>query len=310
MSVNSTSQFGRVAVLAGGSSREREISLQSGKAVLAALLESSIDAALVDTQVLDLEALKKFDRAFIALHGIGGEDGRIQALLEGLGIPYTGSGIAASAIAMDKVLSKKIWKASGFLLAESYVVKDKQEAKEAAEVLGLPVIFKPSLEGSSVGITLVELEHEIENAFLEANKPNQQVLVEKFIVGKEYSVGILGDEVLPSVRLSTDRDFYDYEAKYVVDDTRYFCPSGLSEDDEQNIQEIALASFYDLSCSGWGRVDFIQDEAGKFYILEVNTVPGLTSHSLLPMEAMSRGYDFKELSVRILESSLKGASNA
>jgi D-alanine-D-alanine ligase len=307
VSANSINQFGKVAVLAGGNSREREISLQSGKAVLDALLATSVDAELVDTQVLDLEYLKKFDRAFIALHGIGGEDGRIQALLEALDIPYTGSGIAASAIAMDKVLCKKIWKSSGFLLADSYVVKNELEAQQAADVLGLPVIFKPSLEGSSVGITKVDSENEIANAFLEANKPNQQVIVEKFILGEEYSVGILGDEVLPSVRLTTERAFYDYEAKYIDDDTKYFCPSGLSDVDEQAIQEIALASFYDLSCSGWGRVDFIRDESGKFYLLEINTVPGLTSHSLVPMEAKNKGYLFSELIVRILESSLTGA---
>jgi len=297
-------QFGKVVVLAGGTSRERDISLTSGKAVLAALKEMKVDVELMDTQHLDINALKRFDRAFIALHGMGGEDGQIQALLECLSIPYTGSRVAASAITMDKVLTKKIWAAAGFKLAASFVVGSETEAVEAAKKLGLPVIFKPSLEGSSVGITLVESMTEISKAFIEANKPGQQVLVEKFIKGKEYSVGIVEEEVLPSVRMSTKRAFYDFTAKYIDDDTEYFCPSGLSEKDEQIIQQIALAAFKEVGCSGWGRVDFIRSENGDCYLLEVNTVPGLTSHSLVPMEARAKGYSFNELIIKILESTL------
>jgi D-alanine-D-alanine ligase len=297
-------QFGKVVVLAGGTSRERDISLTSGNAVLAALKELKVDVELVDTQHLDINVLKRFDRAFIALHGLGGEDGQIQAVLECLNIPYTGSRVAASAITMDKVLTKKIWAAAGFKLAASFVVRSETEAAEAVKKLGLPVIFKPSLEGSSVGITLVESMTDINKAFAEANKPGQQVLVEKFIKGKEYSVGILDGEVLPSVRMSTKRAFYDFTAKYIDNDTEYFCPSGLSEKDEQEIQQTALAAFKEVGCSGWGRVDFIRNEKGDCYLLEVNTVPGLTSHSLVPMEARVKGYSFNELIIRILESTL------
>lgn len=297
--------FGKVVVLAGGNSRERDISLQSGHGVMDALQAFSVDATLMDTKNLDINALKKFDRAFIALHGIGGEDGQIQALLECLNIPYTGSGVAASAITMDKVLTKKIWAASGFLLAPSFVVCSEQEAQAAVEKLGLPVIFKPSLEGSSVGITRVESMSEVASAFQEANKPDQQVLVEKFIVGKEYSVGIIEEEVLPSVRLSTKRSFYDFQAKYIDNDTEYFCPSGLSDNAEQALQNLALAAFKEVGCSGWGRVDFIREESGQCYLLEVNTVPGLTSHSLVPMEARAKGYSFSELVIRILGTTLK-----
>lgn len=305
MDSNRIKQFGKVAVLAGGTSRERDISLQSGHAVMQALQAFSVDAVFIDTLNLDVNSLKQFDRAFIALHGMGGEDGQIQALLECLHIPYTGSGVAASAITMDKVLTKKIWAASGFLLAPSLVVSSEQEAEAAVVQLGLPVIFKPSSEGSSVGITRVDSMNEITKAFQEANKPGQQVLVEKFIVGKEYSVGILGDEVLPSVRLSTKRAFYDFQAKYLDDDTEYLCPSDLSEQAEQEIQQLALAAFKDVGCSGWGRVDFIRDQHGQCYLLEVNTVPGLTSHSLVPMEARIKGYSFGELIIRILEISLE-----
>ena len=270
-----------------------------------ALSALSMEAELIDTQVLNIEKLKQFDRAFIALHGVGGEDGQIQALLESLNIPYTGSGVAASAIAMDKVLSKKIWKSTGFLLANSLVATSEKEAEEVVNDLGLPVIFKPSLEGSSVGISRVNEMGEVANAYKEANKPGQQVIVEKFIEGGEYSVGVLGDEVLPSVRLETKRDFYDFDAKYIDDDTEYFCPSGLTADDEREVRDIALAAFKDLSCSGWGRVDFIRDDSGQFFLLEVNTVPGLTSHSLVPIEAKTEGCHFNELIVRILETSLE-----
>lgn len=304
MSSSLLEQFGRVAVLAGGTSREREISLQSGQAVLNAMKTSGINAELVDTKDMDLQVLKSFDRAFIALHGIGGEDGRIQAVLELLGIPYTGSGIASSAIAMDKVLSKKIWLASGFNLARSSVVASETEMKTAIEDLGLPVIVKPSLEGSSVGISLVNDVSECKEAFEVANLPGQLVLVEQFIHGDEFSVGVLDGETLPSVRMKTKRAFYDFQAKYLDDDTEYFCPSGLSPGKEKEIQALALAAFKDLSCSGWGRVDFIKGKDEKFYLLEVNTVPGLTSHSLVPMEAKVKGYDFAELIVRILKTSL------
>lgn len=307
MNENMTKKFGKVAVLAGGASREREISLQSGNAVIKAMKEKGVDAQLVDTNAFDWQQLKSFDRAFIALHGMGGEDGRIQSLLELLGIPYTGSGVAASAIGMDKVLSKKIWHASGFNLAQSLVVNSGAALREAISTLGLPVMVKPSLEGSSVGISKVDDLSECKAAFDAANFPGQQVLVEQFIKGDEFSVGILGSEALPSVRMKTKRAFYDFQAKYEDDDTEYFCPSGLSETQEQEIQQLALAAFHDLSCSGWGRVDFIKAQDQKFYLLEVNTVPGLTSHSLVPMEAKVKGIDFPELIIRILETSLTEA---
>ena len=298
-------RFGKVAVLFGGNSREREISIQSGTAVLSALKEKSIDAIAFDTSDLNIEILKSCDRAFIALHGIGGEDGQIQALLEFLNIPYTGSGVAASAIAMDKVLSKKIWNSAGLQIADSFVVSDPEDAKAKANILGLPVIFKPSLEGSSVGISKVNTEDQIVAAFHEANKPGQQVLVEKFISGDEFSVGIVAAEVLPSVRLSTKREFYDFQAKYLDDDTQYFCPAGLDEGDEQKLRVLAKKAFDELGCSGWGRVDFIRDKSGVFFLLEVNTVPGLTSHSLVPMEARVCGSSFPDLILRILETSVE-----
>jgi D-alanine-D-alanine ligase len=298
-------KFGKVAVLFGGNSREREISLQSGNAVLNALKEKSINAVAVDTQNLDIDILKDCDRAFIALHGVGGEDGHIQALLEYLDIPYTGSGVAASAIAMDKVLSKKIWSSVGLRIADSFVVADIEEAKEKVGVLGLPVIFKPSLEGSSVGISKVNTENQVIAAFHEANKPGQQVLVEKFIVGDEFSVGIVSGEVLPSVRLSTKREFYDFQAKYLDDDTQYFCPAGLSDSEEKELAALAKKAFVEIGCSGWGRVDFIREKSGKFFLLEVNTVPGLTSHSLVPMEAKVCGYGFSDLVIKILETSFE-----
>lgn len=307
MDSNVFKKFGKVAVLGGGNSRERDVSLQSARAVMQAMEEFGVNAEFVDTRDCDFTALKDFDRAFIALHGPGGEDGRIQAVLELLGIPYTGSGVTASAIAMDKVLSKKIWQASNLPIASSFVVRGAQEALEASKQLGFPVIIKPSLEGSSVGISLVEKELDVATAFSAANFPGQEVLVEHYIKGKEFSVGILGDEVLPSVGLSTKRAFYDYQAKYVDDDTEYFCPSGLSKEKENEIKILAMQAFSSLSCHGWGRVDFMQDENGNFYLLEVNTIPGLTSHSLLPMEAKVQGYDFPELIIRILETSLKDA---
>ena len=295
-------KFGKVAVLFGGNSREREISLQSGAAVLSALKEKSVDALAIDTRDLNIEILKGCDRAFIALHGMGGEDGQIQALLEFLQIPYTGSGVASSAIAMDKVLSKKIWNSAGLQIADSFVVSNPDDAKAKAQALGLPVIFKPSLEGSSVGISKVNTDDQIVAAFHEANKPGQQVLVEKFICGDEFSVGIVDAQVLPSVRLSTKREFYDFQAKYLDDDTQYFCPAGLNENDEQALRTLAKRAFVELGCSGWGRVDFIRDKSGLFFLLEVNTVPGLTSHSLVPMEAKVCGLSFSDLILCILET--------
>ncbi len=304
MSNETFQQFGRVAVLAGGDSREREISLQSGNAVLAALKANAVDAELVDASHLDLNQLKTFDRAFIALHGSFGEDGRVQALLEFLNIPYTGSGVTASAIAMDKILSKRLWEYAGFPLAPSLIVKDQEEAMQAAENLGLPVIFKPSLEGSSVGITKVNSFDQVAKAYQAADLEYQEVLVEKFVIGEEYSVGILGEEVLPSVRFQTKREFYDYQAKYIDEDTEYFCPSGLSDKDEDKLRTLALAAFKELKCRGWGRVDFMRDQDGNFYILEVNTSPGMTSHSLVPIEAKTLGYSFEDLVIKILETTL------
>jgi len=296
--------FGKVAVLAGGTSRERDISLQSGAAVLDSLHRSGVNAELIDTQELNLNDLKKFDCAFIALHGIGGEDGKIQALLEFLNLPYTGSGITASAIAMDKVLSKKIWQAAGLPLAESEVVTSKEQAFQTCETFGYPVMFKPSLEGSSVGISYVQNSAQVEHAFDVANMTGQQVIIEKFIQGEEYSVGILDETALPSVRLSTKRDFYDFQAKYVDDDTEYFCPSGLNAVEEKQVQDLALAAFKDLSCSGWGRVDFMRSPEGQVFILEVNTSPGLTSHSLVPIGAKQASYSFDNLVIKILQSAI------
>ncbi|MCU1793773.1 D-alanine--D-alanine ligase [Pectobacterium polaris] len=299
----------KVAVLLGGTSAEREVSLLSGQAVLAGLKEAGINAHAVDTRDFPVTKLKEegFTNVFIALHGRGGEDGTLQGVLEFLGLPYTGSGVMASALTMDKLRTKQVWQTVG-LPVSPYVALDRRQYSETAANallakfahLGLPLIVKPSREGSSVGMSKVNTLSELPAALEEAFRHDDDVLVEKWLTGPEYTVAILGDDVLPSIRIQPAGTFYDYEAKYLSDDTQYFCPSGLSDEQEQTLAGLAMAAYRAVDCSGWGRVDFMLDSDGAFYLLEVNTSPGMTSHSLVPMAARQRGLTFSQLVVKIL----------
>ncbi|MCH5049728.1 D-alanine--D-alanine ligase [Pectobacterium aquaticum] len=299
----------KVAVLLGGTSAEREVSLLSGQAVLAGLKEAGINAHAVDTRDVSVTTLKEqgFTKVFIALHGRGGEDGTLQGVLEFLGLPYTGSGVMASALTMDKLRTKQVWQTLG-LPVSPYVALDRRQYSEMAANallakfthLGLPLIVKPSREGSSVGMSKVNTLSELPAALEEAFRHDDDVLVEKWLSGPEYTVAILGDDVLPSIRIQPAGTFYDYEAKYLSDDTQYFCPSGLPDEQEQALAGLAMAAYRAVGCSGWGRVDFMLDSDGAFYLLEVNTSPGMTSHSLVPMAARQRGLTFSQLVVKIL----------
>jgi D-alanine-D-alanine ligase len=297
--------FGKVAVLFGGRSGEREVSLKSGAAVLAALLRQGVDAHAFDPATQELSALKAFDRAFIALHGRYGEDGTIQGALELMDIPYTGSGVMASALGMDKWRSKLLWTAAGVVTPDYVLMDDTTSAEDVVAKLGLPLFVKPANEGSSIGVSKVKQASELVAAYTLAKASDPLVLAEQFVGGGEYTVGILGDSALPVIRIVPKNEYYDYEAKYLRDDTEYRCPSGLSAAQEQQIQAEALQAFRVLGCSGWGRVDFLMDESGKHYFLEVNTSPGMTDHSLVPMAAKAAGLDFDALVVRILQQTLK-----
>jgi D-alanine-D-alanine ligase len=301
-----TSKFGKVAVLLGGRSAEREVSLKSGRAVLAALQRSGIDAHAFDPAQQALHDLEGYDRAFISLHGRFGEDGTIQGALELLGIPYTGSGVMASAVGMDKWRTKLLWQAAGIPTPEFELLSAGSDFDAVEDRLGLPIFVKPANEGSSIGISKVKQPGGLHAAYEEAAKYDQLVIVEKFIGGGEYTVGILGDRVLPVIRIVPANEFYDYEAKYLRDDTRYLCPAGLSEDQEVAIRAQALQAFRVLGGRGWGRVDFLMDEAGRHYFLEVNTSPGMTDHSLVPMSARAAGISFDQLVMEILEMARVG----
>jgi D-alanine-D-alanine ligase len=296
--------FGKVAVLMGGPSAEREVSLKSGNAVLAALKRQGVDAHGIDADKSTLRHLQdeKFDRVFIALHGRWGEDGVIQGALEVLDMPYTGSGVLGSALAMDKLRSKYLWSASGVPTPEYVVIDSAADLGRVAAKLGLPVFIKPVREGSSLGISKAKTENELKAAWEMAAKYDDKVVAERFIDGAELTCAIIGDRALPLIRIETDREFYDYEAKYILDSTRYFCPCGLPAAREREIQDLARRAFETLACSGWGRVDFMLDKAGRAYTLEVNTVPGMTDHSLVPKAAKQAGLDFDELVLRILET--------
>lgn len=300
----------KVAVLFGGTSAERDVSLNSGAAVLAGLKEAGIDAHGVDTKTFSVTRLKDegFDRVFIALHGRGGEDGTLQGLLEQVGLPYTGSGVMASALTMDKFRTKLVWQALGLPVAPFVALNKKQlgEVGQGALAdkiagLGLPLIVKPSREGSSVGMSKVTSAEQLLPALEEGFRHDDDVLVEKWLSGPEYTVAILGDQVMPSIRIQPAGVFYDYQAKYLSDETQYFCPSGLCSEQEEQLSELALQAYRALDCSGWGRVDVMQDADGSFNLLEVNTSPGMTSHSLVPMAAKQFGLSFSQLVVRILE---------
>ena len=295
--------FGKVAVLFGGRSAEREVSLKSGSMVLAALRKRGVDAHPFDPKERDLQDLLKerFARVFIALHGRFGEDGTVQGVLEGLGIPYTGSGVLASALAMDKLRTKRLWAAEGLPTASYEVLSKETDLKAAAKRLGTPLFVKPASEGSSVGMTKVKKAADLEEAFALAVNYDPVVIAEKFIDGPELTIGILGEQALPIIRIETPREFYDYEAKYIANDTRYLIPCGVPPAREKQLQALALRAFRALGCRGWGRVDLMLDKRGRPFLLEVNTSPGMTDHSLVPMGARAVGISYEDLCVKVLE---------
>lgn len=303
--IASASDFGKVAVLYGGTSTERAVSLVSGAAVLAALQRRGIDATGVDPRDEPVAALRQrgFDRAFIVLHGPGGEDGSVQGALEMLGLPYTGSGVLGSALGMDKLRTKRLAAALGVMTAESVVLRTVADCALALERLGLPLIVKPATQGSSVGMSKVTTAAEMEPAFRAAAAVDDAVFAEKWITGAEYTVAVLHRRVLPAIRIEAANAFYDYEAKYHRNDTKYHCPAGLSAQAEAHMASLALAAFDAVGAEGWGRVDFMADHTGRPLLLEINTVPGMTDHSLVPMAAKAAGIDFDELCWQVLETS-------
>lgn len=299
-----SNNFGKVAVLMGGWSAERDISLLSGKAVLKALQESDVDARAVDVDHDIANVLKQggYDCAFVILHGRGGEDGTMQGVLSAMNIPYTGSDVLGSALAMDKLRCKQLWLSEN-LPTPDYVVLDSAEScTKAIQKIGLPLIVKPVLEGSSIGMTKVEHEDDLIPAWRTAEACGGCVIAESWIEGGEYTAAILGDRVLPMIRLETPHKFYDYDAKYQSGDTKYICPCGLDEKTESDLAGMALEAFKIVGASGWGRVDFIIDNSDQVWLIEVNTIPGMTDHSLVPMAAKQAGMDFNQLVIEILET--------
>ena len=303
------SRFGKVAVLFGGKSAEREVSLKSGAAVLVALQRSGVDAHAFDPAVQNLQALRDegYDRAFIALHGRFGEDGTVQGALELLGIPYTGSGVLASALGMDKWRTKMVWQAAQLPVPGYMLLDEHSDWAGVAQRLGLPLFVKPANEGSSVGISKVKAVGDLHKAYCEAARHDKLVIAESFVGGGEYTVAILGDvangavQALPVIKIEPASEFYDYEAKYLRDDTLYLCPSGLSAEKEAEMQGIAKQAFSLIGGQGWGRVDFLMSESGQPFLLEVNTSPGMTDHSLVPKAARQAGIGFEQLVLRVLE---------
>lgn len=298
--------FGRVGVLFGGDSAEREVSLDSGAAVLNALLEANVDAHGIDFtgDMVSLISAEKFDRVFNVLHGVGGEDGRLQGLLHYLKIPFTGSGVQASSLAMDKLRTKQLWQGIGLPTPCFVSLTEESHWQDTLNELGGRAFVKPANEGSSIGMSSVASAAQLQAAFLEARQYDETVIAETLISGPEYTVAIINGKVLPTIKLETDNQFYDYDAKYISNETRYYCPCELSEEKDREIKSLALAAFESLGCTGWGRVDFMSSEEGELFILEVNTVPGMTSHSLVPMAAKAQGLSFEELVVRILMETL------
>jgi D-alanine-D-alanine ligase len=303
--VTTAAGFGRVAVLLGGRSAEREISLLSGRAVHAALTRRGVDAHAVDPAEVPLASLPGagFDRVFIALHGPGGEDGTVQGALEWLGLPYTGSGVLGSAIGMDKLRTKQLAIANGVATPPFRVLADPADCRAAVAELGLPLAVKPATQGSSVGMSRVERAEDVVGAWRVAAALDPVVIAEPWIQGQELTVGVLQGEALPAIRIETPRSFYDYQAKYFADDTRYHVPCGLPADAEAALQAAALAAFRAAGAQGWGRADFMLGGDGVPMLLEINTVPGMTDHSLVPMAARALGIDFDELCWRVLETS-------
>jgi D-alanine-D-alanine ligase len=308
MSLDKRSIHGKIAVLLGGESSERDVSLQSGSAVVAAFGRLGIDVVAIDVKTAELvDVLRSHPirHAFIALHGGAGENGQVQAILESLGISYTGSGVLGCAIAMDKQRTKLLWRGAGIPTADFIQVTPDTSWQEASTLLGNRMMMKPSCEGSSIGMTVVDSEASYYEATATAMRYGSDVIAEKWIDGQEYTVAILGDEVLPMIRLQTGNRFYDYQAKYESEETQYLCPCGLPAADEAKVKEICLRAFRLLGCSGWGRIDVMRDRDGSFYLLEANTVPGMTSHSLVPMAAKAAGYSFDDLVAAIFQGSLR-----
>lgn len=305
-STRNPQDFGRVAVLFGGKSAEREVSLKSGAAVLGALQAAGVDAFGIDVGEDFLQRLstERIDRAFIVLHGRGGEDGSMQGLLECAGIPYTGSGILASALAMDKLRTKQVWQSLGLPTPRHAVLASEEDCEAAAKTLGFPLIVKPAHEGSSIGMAKVSGVAELIAAWRDASAYDAQVLVEQWIQGPEFTIATLHGEVLPPIGLGTPHTFYDYDAKYLADDTQYRIPCGLDAEKEAELRTLSARACEAVGIQGWGRVDVMQDADGAFWLLEVNTVPGMTDHSLVPMAASAAGLDFQQLVLAILDDSL------
>lgn len=298
--------FGKVAVLYGGWAAERPVSLKSGAAVLRALQASGVDAHGIDVDRNIITVLQegKFDRVFNILHGAGGEDGVLQGALEILGLPYTGCGVMASAISMDKLMTKRVWAAAGLPTPAYRVLTADTDFAAVVAELGLPLMVKPATEGSSIGMSKVKAAGDLEGAYLKAAECSSVVIAEQWVTGAEYTAGIVAGQSLPLIRLEVPGEFYDYEAKYISDDTRYHCPCGLDAPEEQAMQQLARQAFDAVGGRGWGRVDMMRDAQGKAWLIEVNTNPGMTDHSLIPMGARAVGMDFNALVVRILETTL------
>ncbi len=301
------STIGRVGVLFGGVSAEREVSLESGNAVLTALKASGIEAVAIEidnnnaNNIVQQITAANIDIAFIALHGGIGEDGRLQAVLDIMGIPYTGSDTQAAALAMNKLITKQVWQGIGLPTSPFVVLNDQTNFQQVMSEFGAGVMVKPAHEGSSIGMTMAYTEQELLVAYGHAKKYDTAVIAEKLLPGEEYTVAILNGKALPAIKLETDHSFYDYEAKYIDNTTKYLCPCGLSDEKEKELQQLSLDAFNSLHCRGWGRVDVMVDDNNAFQLLEVNTVPGMTSHSLVPMSAKAAGYSFEALVIEILQ---------
>ena len=298
-----SAEFGKVAVLMGGTSNEREVSLQSGHAVLDALKNRGIDAHPLDPKIDSLEELRNFDRAFICLHGIEGEDGKMQGILDEMMIPYTGSGREASAIGMDKFISKSIWEVHNVLTPKFIKINHESNYEKITQLLDLPFFVKPANSGSSIGINKVRSKEYFLKAFEEANDIDRTVIAEKMISGKEYTLPIINKKTLPIIEIRTKTDFYDYAAKYLRDDTEFICPTDLSLEIIKKVNLIGLRAFDLIGCKGLGRVDFIIDKNEEIFVIEINTIPGMTSHSLVPLSAKNSGISFEDLVITILETS-------
>lgn len=298
-------EFGRVAVLMGGTAAERPVSLRSGAAVYAALKSKGVDAVAIDVtgNPIDVLAGQKIDRIFNIIHGRGGEDGVLQGVLEAMKIPYTGSGVMASALSMDKLRTKLCWQGYGLVTPKWHLLKDEKDIDTCIEKLGFPVIVKPAEEGSSIGMSKVRNRDELVKALVLAASYHCDVYAEAWVTGKEYTVAILNGEALPIIRLETPNEFYDYEAKYSATTTQYHCPCGLSQDQELQLRALAVVAGKVVGVKGWARVDVFVDKTGQYQLIEINTVPGMTDHSLVPMAAKQAGIEFEDLVWRILETS-------